>query len=261
MKQNKKIPSNGYLVVASRTKSFYLSALNLIESIKDYHPEAHCTLVVDEHLSDERIHTTPDHYIFTETPDDYRGKLWGMWKTPYQKTMYLDADMECQHEDIATCFDALGDHDMMFTALDEQRDDAFKSRHFPAGSYDYNGGVCLYNSSNPDVLSFMERWWKLYTMQFRDEWWPTDPETGKWDLVNYGDREWMKYWDQFTLWYLLNKESKWSGISVGIFEDDIRWNHYTNFHSYQIRSKGPIVLMHQSAALNKDNPSVYGTGL
>lgn len=262
MNQPKKNPpSNGYLVVASRSKSFYISALNLIESIKDHYPEADCCLVVDKDLTDDRAETIPDRTIYTELQGDYRAKLWGMWKTPYDRTLYVDADVECVHEDVSTVFDELGDHHMMFTELNADRDHAFQNRYFPAGQFEHNGGICLYDSSNKKVLSFMERWWRLYTMQKRDEWWPTDPATGKWDLVSYGDRNDNKWWDQFTLWYMLHKEEEWSDMSVGIFEDDARWNTYTNYNAFKLQSKNPPVFMHHSRSLQKDNPNEYQHGI
>ena len=44
-----------------------------------------------------------------------------MTKSPYDLTMYIDADMECEHEDIEHVFDELGDHDVMFSALTDDR--------------------------------------------------------------------------------------------------------------------------------------------
>lgn len=98
-------------------------------------------------------------------------------------------------------------------------------------------------------------------MQKRDEWWPTDPATGKWDLVSYGDRNDNKWWDQFTLWYMLHKEEEWSDMSVGIFEDDARWNTYTNYNAFKLQSKNPPVFMHHSRSLQKDNPNEYQHGI
>lgn len=254
MQKKNQQQNNGFLIVASRTKSFYYSAINLIESIKDYYPEAQTCLVVDERLTDSRI-SVSDQVIFTERPNDYRAKLWGMAKTPFDTTLYVDADMECSHEDVATAFDLLGNNDMMFTALDERRDPCFKNRHFPAGSFEYNGGVCLYNSSKQRVRDFMHRWWILYTQQKHDKWWPIDPETGKWDLVSYGDRNDNKWWDQFTLWYLLNKDEEWSDIKVDTIPGDHRWNTYTNF-GYVGLMDDPIFI-HYSGGLKKENPEVY----
>lgn len=254
--QNKQPQNDGFVIVASKQRAFYLNALYLIESIKDYDPDAKTCLVVDEHISDDRV-SVSDHVIYTEVPDDYRAKLWGMSKTPFDRTMYLDADMECAHEDVKYAFDQLGDNDMMFSELTEERDKTFENRHFPAGSFRYNGGVCLYNSSNPKVIDFMYRWWELFTLQYNNQWWPTDPETGKWDLVNYGDRNEMRYWDQFTLWWLFNREEKWSDLKVGVFEDDLRWNWYSAYGKFGIRPEGEPVFVHWSNVLKKDNVEHY----
>lgn len=248
--------NDGFLVVASKSSTFYFSAINLIESIKDYYPEAKTCLVVDKSISDDRV-SVSDYVVYTEKENDYRAKLWGMSKSPFDRTLYIDADMECVHEDIATVFDQLGDHDLMFTELNEHRDVVFKPSIFPAGRFELNGGVCLYNSSKQRVIDFMYRWWELYTLQKADMWWPTDPATGEWDLVSYGDRQDNKWWDQFTLWYLLNKDEEWSDISVGIFEDDLRWNYYTKYSVFNIHPAQEKVLVHYSSAIKKDNPEYY----
>lgn len=259
-KVNQTRPNNdGYLVVASKSKAFYYSAINLIESIKDHNPEAKTCLVVDKGISDDRV-SVSDYVIYTEKENDYRAKLWGMAQSPFDRTLYVDADMECVHEDISIVFDQLGDHDMMFTKLSDERDAVFKNRHFPAGSFELNGGVCLYNSSDKKVINFMYRWWELYTLQKADMWWPTDPETGRWDEVNYGDRHDNKWWDQFTLWWLTHRDEKYSNVSIGIFEDDLRWNYYSKFPEFLIYSKDPPVLIHYSGSLSKDTPEVYQYG-
>ena len=105
-------PTKGYVVVASRTKFFYVSAINLIESILDFHPEAKITLVTEERFLDKRSEVC-DKIIFCD--DHKRAKLWGMARTPYDITFYIDADTECEHEDIANVFDLLGDDDIQFT--------------------------------------------------------------------------------------------------------------------------------------------------
>ena len=91
--------NKGFIVVASRKNNFYIYAINLIESIKDFYPEVHVTLVTEERFLDGR-EDIADNIIFCD--DHYRAKLWGMANSPYDITMYVDADMECEHEDIMT---------------------------------------------------------------------------------------------------------------------------------------------------------------
>ena len=96
--------NNGYLVVASRKKSFYRLAINCLESLKDYYPDARCCLVTEEKFLDGR-EDIADDLIFCD--NHYRAKLWGMANSPYDITMYIDADSEIEHEDIAIVFDEI----------------------------------------------------------------------------------------------------------------------------------------------------------
>ena len=91
--------TKGFVVVASRNSNFYSYAINLIQSIKDYYPEALITLCTEERFLDGREEEA-DNVIFCDS--HYRAKLWGMANSPYDITMYVDADMECEHEDIMT---------------------------------------------------------------------------------------------------------------------------------------------------------------
>ena len=58
----------------------------------------------------------------------------------------------------------------------------------------------------------------------------------------------LKRWDQFSLWWLLNKDPKYCDgkLKVGRLdgEEDARWNHFTGY-KYQ-HSKEPPVIMHFS---------------
>jgi hypothetical protein len=192
-------PTKGYVIVASRKKFFYVSAINLMESIKDYYPEAQITFVVEEKFLDgqERI---ADNVIFCD--DHARAKLIGMAKSPYDITFYVDADIECEHEDIATIFDKLDGHDLMFD------------------------------------------WYDLTVAQYGKVWWPTLEDGVTEDLENYPAT--LKRWDQFSLWWLVNKEPKYKDLKVGILEDDARWNFYSKY-KYE-HNKDPVVLRHYSSS-------------
>jgi len=83
--------SKGFLLVASKKRNFYLYALNLAESIRDYYEDCKICLVTEERFIDDRGREVADDIIFCD--DHYRAKLWGMAKSPYDLTMYIDADM------------------------------------------------------------------------------------------------------------------------------------------------------------------------
>lgn len=215
-----KQPSKGYLVVASKEKRFYTWAVQLLESIKDFYPEAQTCLVTEERFLDGQ-EIGIDHLILCD--DHYRAKLWGMSKTPFDITFYMDADMDCIHEDIAKVFDELEDNDMMFAGLPEERYSIFKDAVFPGGTFTLCGGVCLYRSSNPLVIEFMEDWYEYYVDQHAGRWWPKKDD-GSFDTENYPYH--LRIWDQFTLWWLTEKEEKYKDLKVKIFEDDLKWNYW-----------------------------------
>ena len=120
--------SKGFVIVASKKKNFYSYAINLMDSIRDYHEEADITLVCEPWMLDERAEELADNIIHCD--DHYRAKLWGMTQSPYDLTMYIDADMECEHEDIANVWDEIKDHDVVFSELTDERDYIYAERDF-----------------------------------------------------------------------------------------------------------------------------------
>tara|TARA_A200000159_G_scaffold15291_1_gene12648 strand:- start:4624 stop:5370 length:747 start_codon:yes stop_codon:yes gene_type:complete len=241
-------PSKGFVIVASRNQNFYVYAVNLIESIKDWYPEAQICLVTEERFIDERADEA-DQIIFCT--DHYRAKLWGMSQSPYDVTMYVDADMDCEHEDIAKVWDELGDRDLVFHELTPERGKYYAIREFKYNNrmeqFTLCGGVCLYNSANPLVREFMEEWFELFNKQHNNMWQPEgfDHEQFHKDL---------KHFDQTTLWYMTEKMDKYKDLKVGIFHDDIRWNYFTQYAYeglHSIEGKPPI-LRHYSGSLQKD---------
>jgi hypothetical protein len=247
-------PTKGFVVVASRKKFFYLSALNLIESVQDFYPEAKFCLVTEERFLDERGRSVADQIILCD--DHKRAKIWGMARSPYDLTFYIDADTECEHEDIAKVFDLFNGHDILFTGLPPERHYCYAEVFFPGatkpdgsrGGFELCGGVCLYDMRNELVRDFMHDWFDLTVEQYSGRWWPKD-ENGNEDLHNYPPS--FKRWDQFSLWWLVNKEPKYQELKVGIMEDDARWNYYSKYKAHLQHNKEPVVIRHYSSASAK----------
>ncbi len=233
-----KNPSKGYVIIASRNVFFYKSALYLIESIKDFYPDAKCCLVTEERFLDG-YETIADDLLLCD--DHLRAKLDGMARSPYDLSFYIDADCEVVHEDIEHVFEELGEYDVMFTELTDDRAYCFKEIHFPAGKMTLCGGVCLYDMSRPIVREFMRDWYDLTVKQYNKSWWPVD-ENGQYDYANYPET--LSRWDQFSLWWLVNKEPKYKNLKVGIFDDDARWNYYSKYIKQHCVK--PIVIRHFS---------------
>ena len=241
-------PTKGYVIVASRKRVFYVSAINLMESIKDVYPEAKICFFTEEQFLDgqesiaDEVHFVNDHA---------RAKLDGMARSPYDITFYIDADTECEHQDIKTIFDNLGDNDLMFTGLPADRHYCYAEVFFegarkPDGTkagFELCGGVCLYDMRKPLVREFMKDWYDLTVRQYNRLWWPTK-EDGTEDIENYPTT--LKRWDQFSLWWLVNKEPKYKDLKVSVLEDDARWNFYSKY-KYQHNIK-PVVIRHYSSS-------------
>jgi hypothetical protein len=238
--------NNGYLVVASKEYRYFAWAINLLEGIKDYYPEAKVCLVTEEKFLDGR-EDIADHIILCD--DHYRAKLWGMAQSPFDKTFYLDADMTIIGEGIETVFDELGDNDMMFPPLPERFYHIFQRATFPGGKFSLCGGCCVYNSANPKVMEFMNDWYEYYVKQYSKEWWPLDEE-GNFDTYNYPHD--LSQWDQFTLFWLTEKEPKYADLKVEVFPNDgLKWNFWSLL-AKEMEIPEDVVVYHRSFTANKE---------
>jgi hypothetical protein len=236
--------SKGFVIVATRKPNFYKYAVNLANSILDYYEDARITLFCEPWMLEEQDKELFEH-IFTDVPSHYRGKCYGIAKSPYDITCYLDADMECEHEDIAKVFDELKGADIMFSELTDERSYVYAERDFdtPEGKEKFTlcGGIALYDMTKPIVREFLWDWWELTRKQMDHEWWPQ------------GYAESLRSWDQFSLWWLTNKEPKYKDLDLRIIDDDLRWNYYNALNwARGPWPKGPIVVRHYSCGLDKD---------
>lgn len=244
-------PTKGFLIVASKTVNFYRYAINLIESLKDYYPEAKTCLVTEKRFCDGR-EVLADHLFFCG--DDPREKLGALSLTPFDITMYIDADSYINHEDISTAFDYIEDNDLVMIKLPPEADKVFVIRKWEGGEMKYTGGVFIYKSSNPLVMDFVKDWDYYYRRTREGSWWP-DYKNGfpDYDLhpKNLGN------WDQFTLWWLLDKNPKYKDLKIGSFKDEYRWNWYSSYDTSSIirqlvnpENKPPIIY-HWSGDIDK----------
>ncbi len=240
--------TKGFLIVASRNPNFYTYAVNLAEAVKDFYPEAKICLCTEERFLDGREDIFDDLFF---CDSHYRAKLWALSRSPYDQTMYLDADMDCEHEDIAKVWDEFEQGDVVFHELTEERSKYYTIKDFNVHgtkeTFTLCGGVCLYDLTKPLVKEFMEDWWEMFAEQ----------ASGAWRISGMDDRTWddLRDFDQTTLWYMTEKMDKYKDLKIGIFKDDIRWNYFTQYQYeglYSIEGKPPI-LRHYSGSLHKDD--------
>ena len=222
---------NGFLLVASVQDDFIQSANYAAGSIKDNYPDAHITLVVPLAMRDKADESVFDLIISDDdVPNHTRTKLYALSRTPYTNlTVYVDADMECMHEDVQNIWDEMpAGCDILITKI---RPYNGKIAKWATGEMIHHGGFFMYRS-NEQTLTFMKRWWDDYKLQ-RKEPWP------------YPENEMpvaLRPWDQFTFWKLLNIDKM--PINVEFFEDDARWNFVNGYRLDE--NKGPIVFYHHT---------------
>lgn len=222
--------TNGFLISVSKTKEYVLSANFCAGSIKDNYPDCHITLVIPEALKMFVDNDCFDLVITDSVPDHVRTKLYALSRTPYTNiTVYVDADMECRHEDVQNIWNEMPeDTDILITKI---RPYNGKFSKWPKGELIHHCGFFMYRSKDY-ILKFMEQWWQDYVKQ-KNEPWPYKKDEHPIDL---------KPWDQFTFWKLLNIDKH--PLKVTFFNDDARWNFVNGY--YVTETKTPIVFYHHT---------------
>lgn len=251
----------GFLLVASMHPYYKNSAIQCIESLEDYFDDpkvmvaCHPEWVEDFERLDSVVKVVSDDF-----PISVRSKLWALQHTPFEKTCYLDADMEIVDEEINRVFDLLDDnHDCAFTVIDPNtgattaiyteegeaqiRDNA-KEKHLR-----YHGGFFLWwnNDKHPNGQKAMNLWWPEYlNINCNDKFWKEHPE------IYFKNRA----WDQFTFWWIHQKlipDLKIQEVENNNKHEMLRWNwnHYMDERSHG--GLNPIIKHHpmNRALLNK----------
>jgi hypothetical protein len=229
---------NGFMIVASGSKDYVDGANFCAGSIKDNYPGAHITLVVPPVLLEYVDKSNFDIIISDEdVPNHSRTKLYGLSKTPYTNlTVYVDADMECWHPDVATIWDEMpNDADILITKI---RPYNGKISKWPTGEMIYHGGFFMYRN-NPHTMLFMEKWYTEYLKQKNEPWPYPEHEIPK-DL---------RPWDQFTFWKMMNIDKM--EINVQVFKDDARWNFVNGY--FPSETDKDIIFWHHTLPSRRGN--------
>lgn len=221
---------NGFLIVASITEEYVKSANFCGHSIKDNYPDAHVTLFVSKQVEKFVDRSAFDLVVSEDVPNHVRTKLYALSRTPYTNlTVYVDADMECMHEDVSSIWDEIEEHqDMLITKIRPYNGKISKWKN---GEFTMHGGFFMYRNK-PNVIEFMRRWYEDYVEQ-REKPWPYEESEYPKDL---------RPWDQFTLWKLINIDKL--PLSVDFFKDDARWNFVNGY--YRSETKSEIIFWHHT---------------
>jgi hypothetical protein len=219
--------NNGYLYVASVNKSYYYAAKKSAESLLDFYPEAKITLATHEFWVEEEDYEIFDTIITEDVPENIRAKLWALSKTPYDRTLYIDADTVIESEDIANVFDFCDDHDIIFT-----RNRPYNAKITKLSDTEemiWHCGLFVYKN-NKHIFNLMDAWYEQYMKQLEPDW-TSDPYP--WEV---------RRWDTFSMWYLLNKTEHKDIINVGEFpKPDARWNFVIGYLDAELEDTERVI--------------------
>jgi len=220
-------PNNGFVVVATIYKQYLTSAILLAESIRDYIPNAGITLYTTSDLV-ENVDVSVFSQVITENvPNDRRAKLWALSRTPYNITVYLDADTTVVSPEITTIFEQLKSNDIIFTKIRPYNSNP--KGYLDDPRYIHHGGVFVYRKTDK-TISFMEQWWAR---------WSTTRSASTFKITYPDFPGKMKEWDQFYLFYIIHETNH--GLQIGFFEDDARWNFVRGYLRSELNNKPPII--------------------
>lgn len=230
--QSTRSSDNGFIYIASLKRYYYHLAVYSATTLKDYFPQAHITLFTHQDFVDETSKVFDN--VITDIPIHYRTKMFGMYNTPYKKTIYIDADSFIAHKDIRYSHEELDDCDLFFGPVTQYTTAdvawAFMDKNMTIAPK-YHGAVCGYHNT-PLCIDFMKTWYEEYLKQITSKTWPYERDH---------DKKW-KIFDMFTLWRM------YSG----------RFPEFDRFQQLKIKSvSARFTTTAQHSALDKKNPIIH----
>jgi hypothetical protein len=226
--------NNGFIYIASLDKKYLKSAIYSAESLKENFPEANITLYThEEWIEGTDLSHTFDNIVTKDVPKHKRAKLWALDKTPYDLTVYIDADMEIMSEEIQTIFDQMpDDKDILLTKIRPYAGAfVYFTEDKDGDQLEDHCGFFMYRKTEK-TMAFMAEWWRLYHDQANGTW--------QWDTSKYPEK--LRPWDQWTWWWLQNKTD--FKLNQGYFVDDARWNFVNTYKYSELNGKDIIIYHH-----------------
>lgn len=265
--------SEGFLIVANMHAMYKNSAICLIDSLEEFYPDSKIMVVCPPQWKSEFELYEQVVEIRTDGPDERRTKLWALQHTIFEKTCYLDADMEVVSEEIKDVFKLLDEeYDTAFTVINpkfgastaiyketgekEIRDNDIREH------LRYHGGFFLWwnNDTHPNAVKSMSLWWEMWnSINKNEKFWDDNPQ------YFYMNRS----WDQFTWWYITQvelPELKVQEVGGGLTPEGMKWNcspHYTSEYNKEILGDVKPVIMHypiNREVMNFNSPEEFFTG-
>lgn len=163
--------SNGVIYVATKRHYYVQAAITSARSLKDLCPDIATTLFTDLPCP-PKVRDCFDSLQQVESVNAYHSKAmkmssWGeglldrlrcLQQSPYDRTIFLDADTRVVSPEIRELFSLLDDYDIAMTEC--QPDSSYSRQHL--GIPQFNAGVILYRKSEP-TLKLLRAWEESFT--------------------------------------------------------------------------------------------------
>jgi hypothetical protein len=157
-----------YVVIGDRDQ-YATAAARSATSLKRVMPDVSIAIVTNR-----TVDGPFDHHIRIDETDGFRAKIRGMGKTPFERTVFLDADTFVL-ADISDAFELLGGFDMALVQAPIRV--SLPLDDVPASFPEFNTGVVAYRNT-PLVQSVLDDWLREY-----DDLLPRKPLT--WDQPSF----------------------------------------------------------------------------
>lgn len=246
--------SRGYLLVSTLSKSFYKAMVHAVESLKDEVPDAKVAVFTHEEWVTEEHRKLFDHLI-TPVPVHCRTKLWALPQTPFDQTIYLDADCYVLNNQIEEVFDILGDNDVVMSenrpynakvvyfCHEGQRGEGTPAeclhhynkdhmelyRQGKAHKFQWHCGMFAWNKNERTQKLWHEwlKWYKIHTIKKDTRPFPSE----------------LEYWDTFAFWRALY-ENPDLGVNIKRMPNDAKYNFVTGYKETELRPGTEKAVLH-----------------
>lgn len=252
--------SRGYLIAATLSRSFYDAAVECIIGLKDEVPDAKVAFFTHEEWVQDKHRPLFDH-LFTPCPVHNRTKLWALDKTPFDVTMYIDADCYVITDEITEVFDHMAaagpECDILMSEnrpynakvvyfqssvqaedgeareLDHYRDEhieLYKSNK--AEKFRWHCGMFVWRK-NDKTQKLWKEWLRYYRKHNES---PNREGCDPWPRS-------LAYWDTFAFWRVLHDQPE-LGINIQKMPKDAKYNFVIGYKKTEIRYGEEIAVLH-----------------
>lgn len=242
-------PTKGYLYAATCSRAYYEAMVMSIESLKDEIPDAQVAVFTHADWVEDQHKHLFDH-LFTPVPVHIRTKLWALDKTPFDLTMYVDADSFVESPELQEPLDMLEENPDVDVYMSENRpynakvvyftEDNMEGEGIPAREMEHwveedmdkvrkgighkfrwHCGLLVYRK-NEVTDKLWSEWLRFYRKH-------NEEKDGHKPFPNS-----LTYWDTFAFWRALHENPNLD-VNIKRLPNDAKYNFVTGYKTTELR--------------------------